>query len=247
MSFLPDDLEELTREFDARARRLAFTLGGEVPGLIGWDLPLIMSGRQAGWCFVKSEGDDPREVSVRLALFKEFGVHYLDVLTRLAKNHLLRDMRLGPERTAEVTHGFVWTVTARHPPPGVGAPPPDISLIAAVQGGDLATVSQRLAAGADPNVRNLAGVPVLFAAVAEGHEEIAQTLIEKGADVHAPTANGLVPLVMAASRGNAPMVKLLLASGADVRVGNRDGTTAAHWAVRNGHHDVAELLRHAGA
>lgn len=237
-----EDLDEIAAEFKRRATRLAFTLGGQAIGAVNWELPLSGCGSFIGICAVRSFP----ERNQRVALVTITAGPDLDKIVELAKTHLLRDMRIVKETALPEKES--WSAVAEYPEPGPGrlSSAPDMNLIIAAQQGNLAELKERLAAGSDPNQCNMAGVPALFLAVAEGRPEAAAALIEYGADVHRTTENGLAPLVMAASRGNVEMVKLLLAAGADVRVGNADGSTALEWATRQGHTAVAELIRNVG-
>ena len=87
-------------------------------------------------------------------------------------------------------------------------------LMAAALYGDAQVVKQLLAAGADANAANAAGVtPLMWAAP---RVEIAQPLLEAGADVHARSEDGRSALLIASgSSGAAPAVQLLLDYGAN--------------------------------
>ena len=71
----------------------------------------------------------------------------------------------------------------------------------AAGGGDIKSVIQHIAAGADVNVKGgwMVETPLHYAAF-EGHEKIAELLIAtKGADVNAKHIGGLTPLDLASS------------------------------------------------
>ena len=56
--------------------------------------------------------------------------------------------------------------------------------------GNIESVKQHLAAGADVNAKDYGGVTPLHGAVAGGHMELVELLIAKGADVNAMDADG---------------------------------------------------------
>ena len=87
-------------------------------------------------------------------------------------------------------------------------------LMAAALYGDVELVKRLLAAGADPNGANTAGVtPLMWAAP---RVEIVQQLLDAGADVHARSEDGRSALVIAAGSGGAARaVRLLLDYGAN--------------------------------
>jgi ankyrin repeat protein len=71
---------------------------------------------------------------------------------------------------------------------------PDISILDAAKGGDIAAVKQHISTGADVNAREKWGVTPLHWAANWGHKEIAEILIAAGADVNAKDQNDYTPL-----------------------------------------------------
>ena len=125
-------------------------------------------------------------------------------------------------------------------------------LLAAIEKGDISTVSLLLEAGANVNL------PATFqtrrtplqAASAAGRLEIFTLLLNKGADVHAPAGmyKGGTALQLAAIAGHLQIVYLLLAKNVNVnapraRVGGR---TAIEGAAEHGRVAVLELLLECG-
>ncbi len=126
-----------------------------------------------------------------------------------------------------------------------------VPLVEAVVGNDTNAVLALLAAGADANVRNSVGTPVLILAIDNESVAIAQALLKHGANANTRDANDWTPL-MAAIR-NAELVKALLAAGADVNAVIRTddpafvGETALIFAADDGLEDVVRLLLSGGA
>ena len=76
----------------------------------------------------------------------------------------------------------------------LSAKAPDISILDAAKGGDIAAVKQHISTGADVNAREKWGVTPLHWAANWGHKEIAKILIAAGADVNAKDHNDYTPL-----------------------------------------------------
>ena len=74
----------------------------------------------------------------------------------------------------------------------VGCGEPSIHKAAAI--GDIETVKQHLASGADVNVKGYRGWTPLHMAAGEGNKEIVELLIANGADVNAKNDRGHTPL-----------------------------------------------------
>jgi len=87
------------------------------------------------------------------------------------------------------------------------------ALIVAATRGDINSVRQQLATGAEANVKNAHGTPVLMLASERGYTEIVNVLLAEGADANAPDRFGWTAL-MAASNYPAT-TKALLDGGAD--------------------------------
>lgn len=105
------------------------------------------------------------------------------------------------------------------------------SLMDAVLLRDAPTVRDRLAAGANPNVKMDNGETALIFAADHGDVEIARTLLAHGADVKAQFFDGTA-LTWAAFSGDTEMMRLLLAHGADAKVRNNMGFPVLLMAVR---------------
>lgn len=120
--------------------------------------------------------------------------------------------------------------------------------------GDLESVRQMVAAGADVNCWDM-GMSPLHAAIENGNVEVARFLLEHGADVNAVTPTGWTPLLHALdtelefaenvhhSSPSSTMTELLLAYGASKYVASPSGETPYEMAKSRGHISAAELLR----
>jgi hypothetical protein len=99
--------------------------------------------------------------------------------------------------TAQRRNGLVWALT--------GVPSP-------------CTLKALLRAGADPNMRDRDGSPLLMEEIRRGNVENAKVLVEAGADVNAKNAYGFTILSMAEAKPEFPgqdeLVRLLKADGA---------------------------------
>lgn len=121
-------------------------------------------------------------------------------------------------------------------------------LIDATRAGDEATVSQLIAAGADPNEATGDGMTALHWAAQAGHASILSALIEAGAEVSATTRIGdYTPLHLASRQANSAVVEALLAAGADVdATTTNSNVTALHLAAQTvgAAESVRALLEH---
>jgi serine/threonine-protein phosphatase 6 regulatory ankyrin repeat subunit B len=122
--------------------------------------------------------------------------------------------------------------------PKPGKPKPDEALIQAAAKGDLKTVQERIAAGADVNAAARKNAPAIFSAVDSGKVEVVQALIAAGADVNCialPGGMGLVtsPLCRAIEYNQQEIAQCLIKAGADIALEiradqNAAGTAADH-------------------
>jgi hypothetical protein len=109
---------------------------------------------------------------------------------------------------------------------------PANALTGPVGDGDVNSVRQLLAQGADPNAPDGGnGWPPLMLAIHRHHLAAVAALLDGGADVNRPAANGDTPLMMAAGYGYPDFVKLLLSRGADPNRRNPRGEIALDYAL----------------
>ena len=91
---------------------------------------------------------------------------------------------------------------------------PDISIHKAANTGNIETVKQHLADGADVNAKSKFGRTPLHHAAVDGRKEIVELLIAKGADVNAKNnGNGPTPLDLAIQQKKTETVGLLRKHG----------------------------------
>jgi len=116
--------------------------------------------------------------------------------------------------------------------------------------GHVEIVTDLLAAGADPELRNKVGSTPILAASKHDHLEVAAALLAAGASPNACNRDGQTPLIAAATYGHGAMVQLLCSQGADrtYRTPLHNGVTltAAEAAERRGHTAVANWLTPTG-
>lgn len=91
---------------------------------------------------------------------------------------------------------------------------------------DVLWVRFLLQRGANPNIRNNAGVTPLQLATRLGFVEGAEELLKKGAQVNAADSQGETPLIAAVHQRNVEMVRRLLAEGADPDHNDNSGRSA---------------------
>lgn len=70
--------------------------------------------------------------------------------------------------------------------------------------------------GADPNVRDMAGVPLIISPLMRNNELLLHQLLLKGADVNTRDKNGYTLLMRAIILGKANFVRILIKSGKDL-------------------------------
>ena len=80
--------------------------------------------------------------------------------------------------------------------------------------------------GANPNIRNNAGLTPLQLATRLGFVEGAEELIRRGAQVNVADSQGETPLIAAVHQRNVPLVRMFLAQGADPDRNDNSGRSA---------------------
>ncbi len=131
-------------------------------------------------------------------------------------------------------------------------------LIAAASGGHVEVMKVLLAAGADINIQNDAGITALFKAAEQGHADVVELLLAQQAAPDLFDNIGRTPLMIASRNGYQGIVEQLIAHDANVNAieqldpsSHRDisigGMTSLIYASRGGHADIAAILLKNGA
>lgn len=81
--------------------------------------------------------------------------------------------------------------------------------------GNIELLSRALANGADPNLIDRQGEPLLFAAIEVANASMAELLIKAGAEIECNSASGVTILEKAARQSVSEVIRLLLDAGAD--------------------------------
>jgi ankyrin repeat protein len=116
------------------------------------------------------------------------------------------------------------------------------------QTGNLAVAKVLLTHGANVNAATAETKDTaLMWAIADKHDDIAQTLIEARADVRVSSAKGFTPLMFAARTGDIEIAKKLIAAGANVNETGTDNTHVLPFAIVSGQVDFALFLIDQGA
>jgi ankyrin repeat protein len=117
----------------------------------------------------------------------------------------------------------------------------EVRLYLAAGKGELETVQQLLAEGANPNARNRFGQSALANAASRNQVEVVKALLAKGADVNAPQQSpSNFALWYALSRPD--VAKVLLDAGANIHIRNKYEETPFSQAVSGGHQEVVRML-----
>jgi len=124
---------------------------------------------------------------------------------------------------------------------------PDISIHKAATDGNIETVKQHIASGADLNAKNKYAWTPLHLAAINGQREVVELLIAKAADLNARDNSGYTPLHVAVINGQKEIATLLISKGTDVNAKDIAGSTPLFNAVLRSSKEIAELLIAKGA
>ena len=120
-------------------------------------------------------------------------------------------------------------------------------MINSIQYPATARLKYTLDRGADPNLKDQFGVPVLFRAIAAKKMEHAKMLLDRGADIHAVDQDGETVLYAAVATNDIKIVDALIKKGVSVNVRNKIGKTPAMEAARLGYFEMLKFLIDKGA
>lgn len=125
---------------------------------------------------------------------------------------------------------------------------PNKLLIQAIVESKPALVPTIIKYGANPNVSDSLGKPVLWLAVAKSNMENVQYLIAAGAELNVrDVKKGATPLMIAVTAKNEEMVKYLLSLKADPNVLDADGLNALAYAILTEQPNMLSILAQGGA
>lgn len=120
-------------------------------------------------------------------------------------------------------------------------------MINSIQYPATARLKYTLDRGADPNLKDQYGVPVLFRAVAAKRMEHLKMLLDHGADLHAVDQDGETVIYAAVATNDIKIVDTLIRKGVSVNVRNKIGKTPAMEAARLGYIDMLKFMIDKGA
>lgn len=131
-------------------------------------------------------------------------------------------------------------------PPG---PSINARLLEAVQQANVVVVDSCLRRGADPNLRDDEGNPLIILALEKNRPELLKVLLDHGVQVDARRQSGYqsTALMETALRNDLEAASLLLAKGAGLNLRDSTGDTALHWAAFYGRIELTRLLVEHGA
>ena len=115
-------------------------------------------------------------------------------------------------------------------------------LVTAACAGELSTVTELIAKGANLDIRTDHGTSALYIAAVNDHLDIVKALLAAGANVNLCNDSGASALFPAVRNNNAAMVQLLLDSGANIDLQRKDGLTALQVAQKHGCERIVNLL-----
>lgn len=104
-----------------------------------------------------------------------------------------------------------------------------------------------LSNGADPSLKNMDGIPILFDLIEHGQRDMCEALIPYLKDLDAKAPSQSTALHVAASAAKADVVAMLLQAKVSVTETAEDGSQAIHLAVHAGSTEIADMLLEAKA
>lgn len=115
-------------------------------------------------------------------------------------------------------------------------------LIIASENGDIETVRQLLANGADANAMG-PNSGALHCAVANGHREIVTLLLDNGSNPNTADNQSYYPIHLAAAYKHINIVRDLIDRGAKLDVATSSGGTVLHVAAANNFHEIMDIAQ----
>jgi len=115
-------------------------------------------------------------------------------------------------------------------------------LLQASEGGNVASASDAIIAGANLDAENQDGDTALIAAAIKNRTEIARLLIDTGANLNRVDRFGSTALMMAARYNHHEIAEILIGAGANLELADQYGCTALMAAAYHNHPEIARLL-----
>jgi uncharacterized protein len=115
-------------------------------------------------------------------------------------------------------------------------------LLTAAEKGDLSTMQQLIAAGANINLKNSFDENLIFLACKSGHLETVKFLLAHGADPSQGNSGNQDAMHAACIKGNLAIVQELIKHGANVRQLSSARKLPISWAFRYGHSDIIKYF-----
>lgn len=157
----------------------------------------------------------------------------------IARNPVHLARRVTSSLRAMLLSPLVAVATLMAAPPAAHATPAD-TMIKAVKFDDVDTVRKLLAQGADPNMVDANGMPMLVLAAREKSEKVATLLADDPkTDLDKLDRAGENAMMLAALNGETALVKHLIDKDAEV---NKTGWTPLHYAATTGQDEIVKLL-----
>ncbi len=124
----------------------------------------------------------------------------------------------------------------------------DLSLLEAVEKGDLGAMRAALDKGADINAKDIYQEDTaLISAAKRGHIKIVKELAVKGAALNGRDRYGATALMHASAEGYMDIARILIDGSADINIQDRYGRAALMSAAGNNQPDIVKLLLSKGA
>ncbi|MBO5997963.1 MAG: ankyrin repeat domain-containing protein [Alphaproteobacteria bacterium] len=111
----------------------------------------------------------------------------------------------------------------------------------------LKKVATMLEKGADVNLKDKKGRPLLMLLIEKGLDHAVYTVLEKGADANITDKNRVTPLMLAVDSDEKDIYDMLIAKGADINARDKYGRSVLTWAICAKNKDLALDLIEKGA
>lgn len=118
-------------------------------------------------------------------------------------------------------------------------------LVDAIKQGNDGEIELLIKEGADVNVKDDKGLPILILAAKEGRKDIVEILGDNKTELNTQDEKGYTALMYLAEGNHIGGVEALIRQGADINIKNKKGKTALKIAEAKGNKIIADILRKA--